>query len=479
MLFNSLHFLYFFPIIVFIFYSIPNKYRWAVLLLASYYFYMCWRVEYILLIIASTLIDYFTGLKLGAEKRPFKRKLFLSLSLFTNLGLLFTFKYFNFFSESVTIIFNHFNIFHNSITLHVLLPVGISFYTFQTLSYTIDVYRGKKEPERHIGYFALYVSFFPQLVAGPIERSTRLLPQFYKPVTFDYDRVKRGLQLMAWGFFKKVVIADRINPFVEQVYGAPELYSGIVMLFATYMFAFQIYCDFSGYSDIAIGSAGVLGYNLMQNFNRPYYSKSISEFWKRWHISLSTWFKDYLYISIGGNRVSRWRWYFNLFVVFIISGLWHGANWTFIVWGALHGFYLIFSIITQNIRLKIKQLLRLNSMPFLDKLIKVFITFHLVTFSWIFFRARSVSEAIYIISHIFSDLPHMNLSDLYNTFFSKIALLAIVCMETINFIQRKTSIRDWINGQPIIIRWSLYYSILIVIYLFGQFKEQKFIYFQF
>ncbi len=344
MLFNSLQFLIFFPIVVSIFFLLPQKRRWILLLIASYYFYMCWKVEYIVLIIASTLIDYFVAKKMADLKEKVKRKKWLLISLLSNLGILFGFKYFNFVNANVQALFDNFNIFYGVPAFDVLLPVGISFYTFQTLSYTIDVYNGKTPVQNHLGIFAVYVSFFPQLVAGPIERSRHLLPQFYVEHKFSYDRIKYGLQQMLWGFFKKVVIADRLAIVVDGVYNNLDDYSGISLLIATIFFAFQIYCDFSGYSDIAIGSARVMGFELIDNFKRPYFSKSISEFWRRWHISLSTWFRDYLYIPLGGNRVVKWRWYYNLFITFLVSGFWHGANWTFLVWGGLHGAYLIIAI---------------------------------------------------------------------------------------------------------------------------------------
>ena len=312
MLFNSTQFIIFFPIVVSIYFLLPHRMRWFMLLTASYYFYMCWKAEYLLLILISTFIDYFAAIQMSKQSVQSKRKIYLILSLVVNLGLLFGFKYFNFFNDSLRTIFNQFNIFYDVPAFKVLLPVGISFYTFQTLSYTIDVYRGKRDPEKHLGIFALYVAFFPQLVAGPIERSTRLIPQLRKKYNFDYDRVTDGLKLMLWGFFKKVVIADRIAVIVNQVYNNPHDAAGFPFLIGTYLFAFQIYCDFSGYSDIAIGAAKIFGINLMENFRRPYFAKSIREFWQRWHISLSTWFRDYLYLSLGGSHITKWRWYYNI-----------------------------------------------------------------------------------------------------------------------------------------------------------------------
>ncbi len=349
-LFNSIQFVFFFPLVVAMYFTTPQRWRWLLLLGASYYFYAAWRPEYVVLIFASTVVDYLCGRGMGRFRRARVRKLLLSLSVGTNLGFLFAFKYLSFFNESIRAAFDQFNIFYGVPAFDILLPVGISFYTFQSLSYTIDVYRERTPPEKHFGIFALYVSFFPQLVAGPIERSYRLLPQFYAHQRFDPDRVVSGLRLMLWGFFLKIVVADRLALFVNEVYADPGAYSGSALLLGTYFFAFQIFADFAGYSCIAIGAAGVMGYDLMENFRRPYFAASIREFWGRWHISLSTWFRDYLYIPLGGNRVSRWRWYVNLFAVFVISGLWHGAAWTFVVWGALHGAYLVVSLVTSDLR---------------------------------------------------------------------------------------------------------------------------------
>ncbi|MEE8405086.1 MAG: MBOAT family O-acyltransferase, partial [candidate division Zixibacteria bacterium] len=361
---------------------------------------MCWKPEYVILIIASTGIDYFAALGMGKHTERKPRRKYLIASLAGNLGLLFSFKYFNFFNESTRSLFDSLNIFYDMPALDVLLPVGISFYTFQTLSYAIDVYRGTRQPERHAGIFAVYVSFFPQLVAGPIERSTRLLPQFHKVQHFEWARVQSGLRLMLWGLFKKIVIADRLAIYVNEVYADPGDFSGGPLILATYFFAFQIYCDFSGYSDIAIGAGRVMGYDLMTNFRQPYLSRSIGDFWKRWHISLSSWFRDYLYFPLGGNRVSRWRWHYNILVVFILSGLWHGANWTFVIWGALHGCYLLLSVWTARIRSNVSGFIGLDRAPRLRSVLQVFVTFHLVLLAWVFFRAESLSEAMLILSRM-------------------------------------------------------------------------------
>ncbi|MBD3170335.1 MAG: MBOAT family protein [candidate division Zixibacteria bacterium] len=480
MLFNSLHYLVFFPVVVAIYFSIPHRYRWILLLSASYYFYMCWKAEYLFLILISTAIDYFCGLQMGKRVKRESRRKFLILSLFTNLGLLFSFKYFNFFNDSMRDLFNQFNIFYNIPAFDVLLPVGISFYTFQTLSYTIDVYRGVKKPERHPGIFAVYVAFFPQLVAGPIERSVRLMPQFYEQKSFDYQRVTDGLKIMVWGFIKKLVIADHLAMYVNQIYNNPGNYTGMPLLLATYFFAFQIYCDFSGYSDIAIGSAKVMGYDLMQNFRRPYFSRSISEFWKRWHISLSSWFRDYLYIPLGGNRVAKWRWYYNLLVVFIVSGFWHGANWTFLFWGALHGSYLVLSIITAKIRYRIVSFLGLVNTPILHKVIKVVITFHLALFAWVFFRANSISDAFLILGSMFRGGANwFKPGPKIDGFDINLAIISILVMEAIQLYQERASVLEFINSKPVLIRWAIYYVAVMVILLFGTFEEVEFIYFQF
>ncbi|MDD3626943.1 MAG: MBOAT family protein [bacterium] len=496
MLFNSYQFFIFFPLVVFFYFIIPYKYRWIFLLIASYYFYMSWNPAYIILIILSTLIDYFAGIMMGKTAEIKSRRKYLILSLIANLGLLFTFKYFNFFNDTMRHIFTYMNFNYQIPHSNLLLPVGISFYTFQTLSYTIDVYKGGREPEKHLGYFALYVSFFPQLVAGPIERSTRLLPQFYEKYDVDYDRITDGLKLMMWGLFKKVVIADRVSALVNTVYNNPSDFTGIPLIIATIFFAFQIYCDFSGYSDIAIGGAQVLGFKLMDNFNRPYFSKSIDEFWKRWHISLSTWFRDYLYITLGGNRVSIPRWYLNLFLTFLISGLWHGVNWTFIIWGALNGFYLLFSIWTKHIRHSFNEIIGLNKRPGLHKYIKVGITFFLTCIAWVIFRANSIQDAFYIFSHIITGTWDLILSLIHKEWMNAkflltgqglgmgnrdfiLSLISIGIMEYIHLIQRHGRIRHMLKNKPVLFRWFLYFLIVLMILFFGVFNKSQFIYFQF
>jgi len=355
------------------------------------------------------------------------------------------------------------------------------------LSYTIDVYRGDKAPERHLGFFALYVSFFPQLLAGPIERATRFLPQLREKFAFDYRRVTDGIKLMLWGFFQKMVIADNLATLVDSVYNHPAEYRGIGLLIAVVFYSFQIYCDFSGYSDIAIGAAQVMGFTTMGNFNRPYFSKSIPEFWRKWHISLSTWFRDYLYIPLGGNRVSIPKWYFNLFFVLLICGLWHGANWTFVVWGGLHGFYLVLSALTQGIRGKIYRTIALDKVPRLHHSLKTLVTFSLVSLAWIFFRAHSISDALYILSHLFTgwqDIFHADVL-IRNPLWGSLkfewitGLASIGVLILVEWGARHGSMVEMISAKPIWIRWPAYYFILLSILLFGHFGTKQFIYFQF
>jgi D-alanyl-lipoteichoic acid acyltransferase DltB (MBOAT superfamily) len=443
---------------------------------------------YILILGFTIVIDYFAGIFLENSLGK-KKKWFLIASLIANIGVLAIFKYYNFLNENLSVLL-HGAGYQNPIPyLSILLPIGLSFHTFQAMSYTIEVYRGNFKAERNFGIYALYVMFYPQLVAGPIERPQNLLHQFYEKHYFDYKRVTDGLKLMAWGLFKKVIIADRIAVIVDNVYNNPTEHQGLSLITATVFFSFQIFCDFSGYSDMAIGAAKVMGFKLMTNFNRPYHSKSIHEFWSRWHISLSTWFKDYLYISIGGNRVTIPRWYLNLFIVFIISGLWHGANWTFVIWGALHGFYLVFALITKDTRFKITKIIGLDKLPRFNNVLQILITFFLATFAWIFFRAKSVEVAFYIIknsitglykdfSNIIHQLPvNLHLGVTKTELF--IGIAAIILMETIHIMQSKYNLKEWINSRPIFLRWSIYYAVVLMIIFLGVYENRQFIYFQF
>lgn len=478
MLFNSIEYLIFFPLVVIAYFCLPPRYRWILLLAASYYFYMSWRVEYIILIIISTLIDYYAGLKMSDLPDRKSRRPYLMLSVLSNLGILIGFKYFNFFNDSFRSLFDYLNLPYLIPALNVLLPVGISFYTFQTLSYSIDIYKGEAKAERHLGIFALYVSFFPQLVAGPIERSQNLLPQFRINHQFEYDKVVLGLRQILIGFFKKVVIADRLGYYVNEVYNHPSDHEGLSVLIASYFFAFQIYCDFSGYSDIAIGSARVMGYDLMENFRQPYYSKSIREFWQRWHISLSTWFRDYVYIPLGGNRVVVWRWYYNLFITFLLSGLWHGANWTFVFWGALHGIYLILGILLN--KSTTESSVRTSISPVVN-IFKMFFTFHLVVLGWIFFRANNLNDAFLIIKNlfVFSSKNSFLINIVNDSYYILLCIIGICIVLLIDYLQIKNNNQDIFFGKSVPSRWLAYILLITAIVIFGVFGKEEFIYFQF
>ncbi|NQU35487.1 MAG: MBOAT family protein [Bacteroidetes bacterium] len=471
MLFNTIDYVIFLPIIIILYYLTPHKFRWLLLLAASYYFYMCWKVEYIFIIIASTLIDYFSGLQMGKRNTKKGRLPFLILSLLTNLGLLFSFKYFNFFSESANLLFQKFNLSYELPFINVLLPVGISFYTFQTLSYSIDVFYGRQKPEKHLGYFALYVSFFPQLVAGPIERFSRLTPQLKAYHKFSFSNLSNGLRLILYGLFIKMVVADNLSGIVDQIYAAPENYSSLNILIGILFYSFQIYSDFYGYSIIAIGSALIMGIKIMDNFKTPYLAKNIAEFWQRWHISLSTWFRDYLYYPMGGNKVAKTRWMFNIFVVFVVSGIWHGANWTFIIWGALYGIvYLIEKTI--NGWFKISE----NHKPFsLWHIILALKTFIFVTLIWVFFRSQSFNEAISIFKYIITNTD-VNIKEIVIPTVTWIALLVFVISDILLYNKRfDTSVEKL--SMPL--RWGIYSLLIFAIIVFAGVDNIPFIYFQF
>jgi alginate O-acetyltransferase complex protein AlgI len=446
------------------------------LLVASCYFYMVFVPVYILILGGTIIIDYYAGILLENTEGK-KRKVFLIASLIANIGVLAVFKYYNFLNNNLSELLNSFG-YKNSIpNLGILLPIGLSFHTFQAMSYTIEVYRRKQKAERHFGIYALYVMFYPQLVAGPIERPQNMLHQFYEKHYFDFERIIDGLKLMLWGLFIKLVIADRLAIFVNAVYNNPEKHSGLTLAIATIFFAFQIYCDFSGYSNIAIGAARVMGFKLMTNFNRPYFSRSIAEFWKRWHISLSTWFSDYLYIPLGGNRVSVPRWYFNLFFVFLVSGLWHGANWTFIIWGAINGFYLVFAIVTAKWRKRLSHLIHLDKFPRLDSFLQILTTFILACFAWIFFRANTSTEAFLIVRNIFKFNGPVYISELQQFAYCIISIVFLVVVEIRQeyFIHTPLPFKSnvWYKEQ------LAYAMLIILILMIGVFDSRQFIYFQF
>jgi D-alanyl-lipoteichoic acid acyltransferase DltB (MBOAT superfamily) len=411
-----------------------------------------------------------------------QRRTWLIASVVSTCSVLFFFKYFNFFNTNLLVLGKALDLRYPVPVLNIILPIGLSFHTFQSLSYVIEVYRGRQKVERNLGIYALFVMFYPQLVAGPIERPGNLLNQFYEVHRFDYRRVTEGLKLMAWGMVKKVVVADRLAIFVNHVYGAPDAVDGIGLIVATVFFAFQIYCDFSGYSDIAIGAAQVMGFRLMKNFDRPYFAASVAEFWKRWHISLSTWFRDYVYIPLGGSRCGKGRWYANLLVTFTVSGLWHGANWTFVVWGALNGVYLVGSLITAGLRRRIITATGLTAAPALHHAIQVSLTFLLTCVAWVFFRANSLHDACNILSRMITDFTfspnglrghELQATDML------IALLSIVALLLIESSQKRVRLREKIAGMPLLLRWGTYVALGLCILNFGKFTDAKFIYFQF
>lgn len=474
MLFNSLDFLLFFPIVCLLFFGLPQKYRWLMLLVASCYFYMYFIPIYILILAGTIVIDYFAGI-LIEQNQGKKRRFYLIVSLFANIMVLAVFKYYNFFIENIETLLSALGSTTRLPYLSILLPVGLSFHTFQAMSYTIEVYRGNQKAEKHFGIYALYVMFFPQLVAGPIERPQNVLHQFHEHKVFTYANFIKGLKLVIWGFFMKVVVADRLAMYVNAAYNNADNHNGTTLLLATTFFSFQIYCDFAGYSSIAIGTARIMGFDLMTNFNRPYFAKTISEFWKRWHISLSTWFRDYLYLPLGGNKVSKYRWYFNLFIVFLISGIWHGANWTFVIWGALNGLYLVTAIISQTYRDRINSALGLTRNKTFFTAVQILTTFILSSFAWIFFRANSVDDAFLIVQKITTSLSG-DLFVKWDVFFAVFIGLTVLLLKEFRdeFLSHKLSFLKKYNLSLV------FYAVIVsLILLMGVFDEGQFIYFQF
>ena len=492
--FNSYELLVFFPVVVLLYFVLPKKIRWVWLLISSYFFYMCWNASYALLIAASTLITWLSGLliekagRLDNEKKAARlKKLWVGLSFGLNLAILFFFKYFGFTAESINALLGT-----EAITLKfdILLPVGISFYTFQALSYTMDVYRKEIPAEKNFFFYALFVSFFPQLVAGPIERSGNLLPQLKNATSPNGENIRKGLLLMGFGLIQKMVIADRIAIFVNTVYnGNINAQPGSVLLLATLLFGVQVYCDFCGYSNIARGAAQVLNINLMKNFNTPYFAVSVRDFWRRWHISLSTWFKDYLYFPLGGSKKGKLRKYINTFIVFLVSGIWHGANFTYIIWGALHGIFQILGDILRPVREFLKKLLHIEDGRFSTRLLQTGLTYTLVNFAWIFFRANTLKDAFAVIKNIFTNF---SMGTLFNTrtMFSLMArsefnvlILSLVLLLLVSLFSKKFDIRDKIEAQPLAFRWAIYIFVILIIMIFGvygaEYVASDFIYFQF
>lgn len=486
MLFNSVDFLIFFPIVVFIYFIIPKKIRYIWLLAASYFFYMGWNAKYAILIALSTLITYLSGILISKSNTKKIKITWLVLCLLSNLGILVVFKYANFFINNISSLLSYFNISFIEKRFDLLLPVGISFYTFQALSYTIDVYKEKIKPEKNFLRYALYVSFFPQLVAGPIERSENLLSQvnsIEKINVWNSTRIKNGLMLMLWGFFQKLVIADRISILVENVLNNYTSFGFAEITIAIVLFAFQIYCDFGGYTNIARGAAEVMGFSLMKNFKEPYLAMSIKDFWHRWHISLTSWFTDYLYIPLGGSRKGRTRKYVNILIVFLISGLWHGASWNFIIWGLIHAIYQILGDIKDNIILKHNN--KSNEMSIITKIRKIICTFLIVDFAWIFFAANSLSHAINIIKQMFTSLYTSKINELgLNTGNFVVLGIALIILIIVDIIKNKNiSILSWYNKRNIVVKESLILAIVWIIIMFGiygpSYDTSTFIYFQF
>ncbi len=479
MLFNSIEFAFFFPIVTLLYFSLPQRLRTPHLLVSSCVFYMSFVPIYILILATTILIDYVAGILL--EKTTGRRRYWLMIiSVVSTCLVLFTFKYFYFFTDNLIGLAGLFGWKLSGPTVNIMLPIGLSFHTFQSLSYVFEVYRGQQKAERSLITYSTYVMFFPQLVAGPIERPQNLLHQFYEHHKFEYDRVLSGLKLMAWGFFKKLVIADRLAIYVNDVYAAPQEHSGLQLTIATIFFAYQIYCDFSGYSDIAIGSARVLGFRLMTNFDKPYHSLSISEFWRRWHISLSGWFRDYLYIAMGGNRFGERRHFAALLVTFGISGLWHGAAWTFVVWGLLNAIYLIFGTITRSSRNALFRAIGIAEQSWPRRISMWTCTFALTCIGWVFFRAQSLGDAWYIVTHLASGWDFARIGT--ENFLMRqmpLAIAGILLLETIQVLQGRVSFSKLIGAMPLVPRWGIYASFVIGLIMFGVFRQTHFIYFQF
>ncbi|MBP7736181.1 MAG: MBOAT family protein [Spirochaetes bacterium] len=539
MLFNTYQFFVFLSVVVLVFFLLPHRFRWIFMLGASYFYYMYWDLKYGILIMTTTVVVYATALLMEGRSQGVK-KLLVALSVIINLSILASVKYFNFVNDSLKDLFTLFGASYTVPSFNILMGIGISFYTFQALSYTIDIYRGTRKPERHFGIFALYVSFFPVLLCGPIERSTTLLPQLYKEMEYDYDRVTDGLKLMAWGYFQKLVIADRLGEYISQVQANPEAFSGLPILVAIYLYPFQVLCDFSGYTDMAIGAAQILGYKLTPNFRRPFLALSLNDMWRRWHISLISWFRDYLYIPLGGNRVARWRQYLNLMIIFALSGLWHGAQWTFVLWGSLNGLFIIISRMTQRLRDWTREnifrgiggmpaaahfalavalvaaafflgkagirmgtggkiavgacgaaafafgIVRIKSEELygrwtggLKKFWMMLVVFHLFAYSGIFFGVRTVKDGVYMITHCFART--INTEPLtYDPFKTWMMFILVAIYMAIQYVQEyRGSIRDLIRPRPAWMRWLLYALLCSSILLIGVRGAKQFIYFKF
>lgn len=494
MLFNSFDFLLFFPIVVLMYFIMPKKVRYIWLLISSYYFYMCWNAKYAILIAISTVITWVSGLLLSRQTMKATKYVTIAVSFAVNLSILFFFKYYDFALENINRILSFANVGILSNPFDFLLPVGISFYTFQALSYTVDVYRGEIKAEKNPLRYALFVSFFPQLVAGPIERSKNLLTQLQEIHTikvWNYDRIVKGLIMMVWGLFQKMVLADRLSILADTVFESANALGTVELVIGAVAFALQIYCDFGGYSTIAIGAAKVMGFELMENFNTPYFATGIQDFWRRWHISLSSWFRDYLYIPLGGSRCSRFRKYCNLMITFLVSGLWHGAAWNYVVWGGLHGVYQILEDLSKPVREKVTAKLHVDTKAFSHKFGQILITFFLTTFAWIFFRAESLSQAgAYIVRMftkwnpwVFFDEGLLKLGlDKMELNILVLALAALLLTDILQYV-KKLSLAEFLMKQGWWFRFAVLIVLILSVFVFGkygvEFDSAQFIYFDF
>jgi alginate O-acetyltransferase complex protein AlgI len=477
MLFNSFEFLFFFPFVFVVYWFVVNrnlKLQNAFLLVVSYVFYGWWDWRFVFLLILSTLIDYSFGLII---ERTTKKKLYLWLSIFNNLAILGFFKYYNFFADSVAEGLTYFGFHPDIYLLSIVLPVGISFYTFHGMSYVIDIYNGKSKPITDFVSYAVFVCFFPLLVAGPIERAHHLLPQVLKPRKFLWSDAKEGVRLILWGFFKKVVIADNLGLYVNDAFNNYQSASSVELVFGVIFFAFQIYCDFSGYSDIALGTARLLGFELMINFKTPYFARDIAEFWRRWHISLTTWFRDYLYIPLGGSKGGRWQAIRNTFIIFIVSGFWHGANWTFIVWGALNAIYFVPLLLSNKNRSNLDTVASNSTLPSAREFAQMIITFLLVCTTWVFFRAATVTDAIGYFKAMFAN-KFLPAPGYFNIDMVTLAGLLFVFIAA-EWTTRLKSVGVLNSVKNRYVRYAIYYILVLAVFLFGSFREAEFIYFQF
>ncbi len=482
MLFNSIDFAVFLPIVFILYWFATNnnlRLQNFLITVASYFFYGWWDWRFLALILFSTIIDYTVGLLLQKQETLLHRKILLWVSIIVNLGFLGFFKYYNFFQENFISAFTFFGYDIQASSVNIILPVGISFYTFQTLSYTIDIYKRKLEPTNDFIVFSAFVSFFPQLVAGPIERATHLLPQFYVKRKFEYTKAVDGMRQILWGLFKKIVIADNCAEYANQIFNNSEDLSGSTLVLGAIFFTFQIYGDFSGYSDIAIGTSRLFGFDLMQNFNFPYFSRDMAEFWRRWHISLSTWFRDYLYIPLGGSRGGTWMKVRNTFIIFLVSGFWHGANWTFIVWGGLNALYFMPLLLTNNNRQNIGPIAEDRLLPSFKEVLQISITFSLAVFAWIFFRSTDINHAIDYISTIFSSSLFDSV-DYRKINRSLLTISMILFLIIIEWLGRdgKHALQKFGLSWKTSIRLTFYFIVCLLIFMFSG-KEQEFIYFQF